>query len=141
MTAGYCKECNLYFMLDSTYQNLKKIGIIMCRISDEKSYAKTDFLNGKILAHESLLMQYGYNVSAIDGLSSNQRHIILATIIENNILSKSEIISYIDFFIAQKRNIEKMQTAVSKWEEDRQFVENYVIEDIDRIGVRNIHRK
>lgn len=139
VTAGYCRECNLYFILDSTYQELKKIGVIMCRISDEKMYAKKNYLNGESLARESLLMQYGYNVSEIDGLTKKRRHIILAIIIERKILSKSEIISYLDFFISQKRNMGNMELAVSKWEEDRLFVESYRNEE-KQIIVKNIYR-
>lgn len=138
--AGYCKECNLYFILNSTYQSLKKIGIIMCRISDEKLYRKSEYMKGRKLANESLLMQYGYNVSEMEGLSSIQRHNILSVIIDNNILSKSEIISYIDFFISQRRTMENMKTAILKWEEDREFVKNYETEGADQIHVRNIYR-
>ena len=73
-------------------------------------------MRGRKLANESLLMQYGYNVSEMEGLSSIQRHNILSVIIDNNILSKSEIISYIDFFISQRRTMENMKTAILKWE-------------------------
>lgn len=34
-------------------------GTIMCRVTDEKKYAKSIFMNGQELARESILMQYG----------------------------------------------------------------------------------
>ena len=37
--------------------------------------------------------------------------------IDNNILSKSEIISYLDFFINQRAGRSNMELAISKWEQ------------------------
>ena len=37
-SAGYCEECKVFFIMESTYQNLKLRGTPMCRISDEKAY-------------------------------------------------------------------------------------------------------
>ena len=79
--------------MESTYQELKRKGIILCRVTDSKTYAKGGFMNGSKLAQESILMQYGYNVSQTVGLSARQRQKILAVMIDNKVLSKSEIIS------------------------------------------------
>lgn len=105
ISAGYCSQCKIYFILDSTYQNLKKKGMILCRISDEKNYMKGGYANGIKLAQESLLMQYGYNVSQTEGLTATARQKILAVIIDNKIMSKSEIISYIDFLLVSEAPI------------------------------------
>ena len=128
------------FILDSTYQNLKKKGMILCRISDEKNYMKGGYANGIKLAQESLLMQYGYNVSQTEGLTATARQKILAVIIDNKIMSKSEIISYIDFFISQRSSNSRMDVAISKWEADRDFVENYKIGEYTQFGVNAIYR-
>ena len=141
VSAGHCSQCNVYFIMDSTFQKLKKQGIILCRISDEKSYYKGGVVNGMHLAQESILMQYGYNVSQTEGLSELKRQKILAVIIDNNVLSKSEIISYLDFFINQRKSSSKMGIAISKWEADREFVENYKIGHYTQFGVKAIYRK
>ena len=141
ISAGYCSQCRVYFIMDSTYQTLKKKGIILCRISDEKSYYKGGFVNGMHLAQESILMQYGYNVSQTAGLSELKRQKILAVIIDNEVLSKGEIISYLDFFINQRKSSSKMGIAISKWEADREFVENYKIGHYTQFGVKAIYRK
>ena len=83
---------------------------------------RVDFMNGSKLAQESILMQYGYNVSQTVGLSARQRQKILAVMIDNKVLSKSEIISYLDFFIRQHGSRNNMGIAISKWEDDREFV-------------------
>lgn len=141
ISAGYCQKCKVYFIMESTYQRLKSNGLILCRITDEKSYKKSGYMNGAVLAHESILMQYGYNVSEIKGLSATKRQKILAVIIDNKILSKSEIISYLDFFINQRSGRSNMERAISKWEADREFVENYRIGEYSQYGVNAIYRR
>ena len=142
ISAGYCPQCNIYFIMESTYENLKRRGIILCRISDRKNYMKMIYsANGLKLAKESILMQYGYNVSQIKGLSKLRRQKILAVIIDNDVLSKSEIISYLDFFIRQRSHMSNMETAISKWEEDEEFVEHYRIGEYTKFGVNAIYRR
>lgn len=141
ISAGYCSQCKVYFILDSTYQNLKKKGMILCRITDEKKYMKGAYVNGMRLAQESVLMQYGYTVSQTEGLSATSRQKILAVIIDNRIMTKSEIISYLDFFISQRSSRSNMEIAISKWEADREFVENYRLGEYTQFGVKAIHRK
>lgn len=139
--AGYCTECNLFFILESTFENLKKKGILLCKVTDIKSVNKFFYINGEKLAHESLLMQYGYSVSQINNLSEERRKKTLAVIIDNKILSKSEIISYLDFFINQRLSISNMETAITKWTEDRDFVQNYKMGAYAQFGVSALYRK
>ena len=141
VSAGYCAQCNIYFIMDSVYQHLKRQGIILCRITDEKTYLKGGFMNGAKLAQESILMQYGYNVSQMEGLSATRRQKILAVIIDNKVLSKNEIISYLDFFIRQHGRRSNMELAVAKWEDDHDFVEHYRIGEYTQYGVNAIHRR
>lgn len=141
ISAGYCQQCNVYFIMESTYQELKRKGIILCRITDSKTYAKGGFMNGSKLAQESILMQYGYNVSQTVGLSARQRQKILAVMIDNKVLSKSEIISYLDFFIRQHGSRNNMGVAISKWEDDREFVEHYRSGEYTKFGVNAIYRR
>lgn len=140
VSAGHCKQCNTYFIMESTFRELKQRYFILCRICDNKTYysAASDEMR---LAQESVLMQYGYNVSEINGLSAIRRQKILAVMIDNKVLSKSEIISYLDFFIRQRQNMSNMELAISKWEDDREFVENYRIGEYTQYGVNAIHRR
>ena len=102
---------------------------------------KGGFMNGSKLAQESILMQYGYNVSQTVGLTETRRQKILAVIIDNKVLSKSEIISYLDFFIRQRSNMSNMEVTISKWEAEREFVENYKIGHYTQYGVNAIYRR
>lgn len=140
ISAGYCNECGIFFILDSTYEYLKKLGVPICRICDEKSYLNESYLNGVELASESILMQHGYNVSQVENLSEEVRHKILAVLIDNKIMHRSDIISYLDFFISQRQNQSRFELAISKWEVDREFVLNYRIGEYSTYGVNAIYR-
>ena len=124
--AGYCSECNLYFIMESTYEKIRGIGTPLCRLTDEKNYLQSNVhLKGINLAKKTLLMQYGYNVSQQDGLSEKKRRTILASLIDNNILTKNDIISYLDFFINQKKSRLQYEKAIEKWKIDREFIFTY----------------
>ena len=72
--AGYCSKCNIFFIMESTYQSLMLKGTPICRVSDEKAYLNSaPFGNGMKLAQESILKQYGYSVSQEEGLSTERR--------------------------------------------------------------------
>ena len=73
---------------------------------------------------ESILYAYGYNVSSTNGLTEIQRHELLAEIVDLKILNKSQIISFLDFFI-DTHNTEKYYIARLKWANDRKYVINY----------------
>ena len=76
----------------------------ICRTSDERAYLSgTMSETGMRLAQESILMQYGYNISQIEDLSSLRQKKILALFVDNNILTSSDVISYLDFFISQRK--------------------------------------
>ncbi len=139
--AGYCPNCKIFFMLESTYKRVKEKGTLLCKISDEKKYIQGKDKKQGGFATESLLMQYGYSVSEVKGLSQEKRHRILKFIIDNKILSKGEIISYLEFFINQRRTMENMKYAIAKWEEDKKFVEQYCTYTKKEIKVSGIYRK
>ena len=142
VSAGYCPNCNVYFIMESTYQNLKTRGTPICRVSDEKAYLSNDTLfNGGHLAQESILKQYGYSVSQEEGLTSARRQKILALLVDNKVLTRSEIISYLDFFINQRKHQFKYEKAIDKWESDREFISEYKSGAYTRYGVKSIYRK
>lgn len=126
LPAGYCEECGHFFILQSAYENIKKKGTILCKIKDEKTYYKNVASNnGMMLAEESILMQYGYNVNQSEGMTDARRQKLLATLVDRKIMTRNEIVSYIDFFINQKKLNPIYTNAVSKWSRDRSFIGHY----------------
>lgn len=142
ITAGYCPECKVFFILESTYAHLKHKGIPLCRITSEDAYLKSKVsAEGMNLAPESILMQYGYSVSQKEDLSDFQRQKILSVLIDNKIMTKSSIISYLDFFILQKKKNPKYEKAISRWQDDREYVSGYKIGSKNAYVIKGIHVK
>lgn len=142
ITAGYCPECKVFFILESTYAHLKHKGIPLCRIISEDAYLKSKVSAGGMnLAPESILMQYGYSVSQKEDLSDFQRQKILSILIDNKIMTKSSIISYLDFFILQKKKNPKYEKAISRWQDDREYVSGYKIGSENTFVIKGIHVK
>ena len=140
--AGYCKSCNMYFIMESNYQYLKMRGTLVCRVSDEKSYlsGKT-YMNGMQLAQESVLMQYGYNVSKGSNLTTASRRRLLELLVDNRVMTRSEIISYLDFFIRQRKTRKQYEDAIDKWSSDRDYISNYRTGDYRQVRIGGITRR
>ena len=136
--AGYCRTCRTFFIMNDTYERLKKKGTIACRISSEKAYIKgTTTVGNMVLAQESVLKQFGYSVSQTDGLTRIRRCKILALVIDNKILTRAEVIGYLDFFISQHKS-PSFAIAVSKWEEDKGFLHTYKIGSYLNYGIAGL---
>jgi len=128
ITAGYCSNCNKYFIMDSTYHKIFSKGLPLCKIIDEREKQFKDaFVTdpSKWGAQESILKQYGYSVSAIDNLSDTNRQKILAVIIDIEALTKVEIIGYLRYFIKIHKTDIRFEKAISKWNNDIEFIEEY----------------
>lgn len=144
--AGYCSTCNMYFIMESTYKRIKNSGIPICRTMDEKSYENnisTGLYNNN-LASESVLMQFGYNVSQKDDLPVEQRRRILAAIVDNKVLKRNEVVSYLDYFINQRKNQKnkdgslRYKDAMDKWRMDRAWINQYKLGSYKEVLIRSI---
>ena len=114
-------------------------------VKDEKTYI-ADYKNifsGKQLTPESILKQYGYNVSQQENLSKEQRWKILEMILDNGICPKPKMISLLDYHIRmrEKQNTNMYDVAISKWETDRDHIEKYRIDSKRKVSVKSIRRK
>ena len=144
--AGYCSTCNMYFIMESTYNRIKKSGIPICRTMDEKNYLKSNttgiYYNG--LASESVLMQFGYTVSKQDDLPAEQRRRILAAIVDNDVLKRNEVVSYLDYFINQRKNQKnkdgslRYKDAIDKWRADRAWINQYKLGSYKEVVIGSI---
>ncbi|MBP3197827.1 MAG: hypothetical protein J6N21_12595, partial [Butyrivibrio sp.] len=76
------------------------------------------------LNDESVLHSFGYNVSQNGGLSDDERHAILADILDLELMIPSKMITLIEFFY-NSHNADKYELAKSKWLNDISFVRNY----------------
>ena len=148
---GYCPDCKLFFIMENVYQRIRHSAIPVCRTMDEKYYI-TDYRQNGIyretqydnLAQESVLKQFGYSVNQADDIPPIQRKNILAAIVDYGILTKSEIVSYLEYFIRSRRTQKlrdgslKYRTAIDKWREDIDWINSYRIGTFKEVVIKRI---
>ena len=140
--AGYCQQCQKFFILESDYAQITSRGEPLCTVLDEKRYRdnyKNENYFSEISAwpEKSILGKCGYTVSQTTGLSTLERRIILANVIDREILSKIEIRSHLKKQIALH---ERHPIAVDKWESDEDFVAAYNKGYYAKYGVTTLRR-
>lgn len=135
----YCKDCNVYYILEETYQILKRTGsVIMCQILSFKEYRKSIIKTDGLTewSETSPLRKWGYTVSQTEGYSERQRQAILEDIIDLGGMSKDKVLSYLDFFI--KLNQHKGDLALEKWKRDRTHIAKYKLGSAKRVRIGSI---
>ena len=137
VTAAYCSDCGCYFLMQSEYDRISQIGILICKMIEKEDLYRYG-LHYHNMAGESILMQNGYNVKANNGLTDIQRQTFLANLIDDHTLTASEIISYLQMFMAQKKGLPSYQMAVDKWDADLQFVRQYKEDNKRRVFINSI---
>jgi len=80
----------------------------------------------------------GYSVSQKRGLTNIQRKRILESLVDSKILTTSQICSHLDWLIHERRSRPNFDTAVSKWEEDRDHIKHYIREESRKVGVNKL---
>lgn len=145
VTAGYCRTCKCYFILEVDFNNLRGKGVLLCQLLTYDAYIKKGFaiMSGEELKPESLLHQSGYNVSASEDLSTQQRQEILKLVVDNGLYTVSGICSHLDWLISRNKKITNrdMSEAIAKWTEDRQFISSYKSESQRVVGINKIKSK
>lgn len=127
--AAYCYGCNEYYILIDDYTHMR--GIPLCRVYSTISIERVYFSTQKFLnyQYQSIIFAYGYNVNANNNISVHQRRTILKEIINKKILSRVEVISHLKFLIAINKNKPQFSSAIKKWENDKQYIEDYITEE------------
>lgn len=137
INASYCFDCQRFTILKDDFNSIKDV--IMCKIIDETTeYTSQNNDELEITQKQSVLFQYGYNVQTKKNLSEQQRHIILSSIIEANIMSRRDVINHINTLIDRGSKIPSWKTATQKWKDDRQFVSEYQRDSLPEVIFNNI---
>ena len=138
VSAGYCEDCKLYFILEKDFQKLKRYGVLLCRIISEKIYHNTKNIN-YALQEESVLHQVGYNVSATENLSTEQRWEILKMVVDSDLYSVSGLCGFLDYLIDKNQRVttRDMSNAIYKWQIDRDFISEYEEDSRRKINVNS----
>lgn len=129
--AYYCDNCEIYYIYEHDYERLKNRGSILCKIYDSYKFSSINN-QAYVMNSESLLHSFGYNVNGIENLSTLQRQMILKLLIDNNIMSKYEIINHINYLINRSLNLKNFAQARSRWKEDLNFLSDFKKSEINK---------
>ena len=130
--ASYCFDCKRYTILKDAFNRIE--GVILCQIIDEtKQYDKDNNTEFEVEQNQSILYRYGYNVKSKQNLSQKQRQIILASLVESNILTRTEIINHLNTLIDRGSKIPNWKDATQKWKQDKYYVEKYKTENLPNV--------
>lgn len=123
--ASYCEDCDRYTITKDVFNNIN--GVLMCQVIDKTSTYYTDGVESdiEIDQHESLLYRYGYNVKTSKNLSTKQRHIIIASLVESGIMTRNQISDHLTMLINRGEKIESWKDATDKWKQDRYYIQSY----------------
>ena len=135
--ASHCSKCNITFIRKEEYLRLRSRHPFLVANFQEISQDGYTFSKAGKLNGESPLMFCGYNVKA-NGLCEEHRHALLENIIYNGILSKTDIIQYLEHFINFNGSQEQMFSAVKKWENDLAFIRKFDMEKHPIVSITEI---
>lgn len=123
LNVEYCTVCEKFILDYAVFEQYRnRYGVL---VGNFQMVVNGEFEGEYDLAEESPLMLSGYNVSQRDGYTSQERRYILARIIHDGIMEKGEVIRYLSYFIRKNGAKRGNEIALSKWEEDLAFVQEY----------------
>lgn len=146
--AGYCQQCKHYYILSSIYEEyyfLMKDALCdfvneqhLSKFLDERSI-REKYLDFKDYKNESVLKKCGYSVSQKDDLRDYERLQILESIIKDyKILSKQEVMTFINWLIRQHQSNPLQIHAIQKWKADLLAIAGIENKDVERVHVKLI---
>lgn len=121
---GYCRNCGIYYIFRRDYDILCEKGKPKCKVI-EASTKRILWDSSFSFNEKSILSEMGYNVQASENLSTEARHQILRTAIDNEKISVNEILNLLELQINLHAGTERYANAVEKWKEDADFVKSY----------------
>lgn len=138
ITGTYCKTCNKYYIVESLFKEVLRFGMPNCNIEIYDMLSEGYGYNQE-LKEKSILKEFGYSVGKKENLTEKERQHILGYLIDYEILSKSRIISYLEYFISQREYSTKdFSLAINKLQKDLNFVNEYRKGDFRKVFIKNI---
>lgn len=119
--ASYCENCNRYTINKEVFNNID--GVVLCEVINNTAIVAETGNDAMIelVQHASTLYRYGYNVKSNNNLTTKQRHIIIASLVESGILTRNQVIDHLTTLINRGEQITSWKDATEKWKQDRYF--------------------
>lgn len=134
INVSFCYNCRRYFIYYEAYERYRiKYGRdIMGDI-----VFLDDSLNGSDSYGnvESILHEYGYTVNVNSRLTAYDRRRILEWLIDNKIITKTDVIGYLSIFIDRGKKIPSWNNAVLKWQSDLTYIQEYKCDSQQKVNI------
>lgn len=141
INVNYCSTCHIYFIdYDEYIYYRDKYGALLGDFIFDGIIGNTNSSYGE-LSSNSILNIMGYSVGQTKNYSTKARRLILKNIIDRGIATKTQVISYLHFFINNASTRKNMAASVSKWKSDLEWVRNYNIEKQKIFQVKRVVNK
>lgn len=104
IAGGYCSSCKRYYIYSEVFDNFLK-GLRPGTVILQNRFKAPNGMYGEVydvtagLRSQSLLNRCGYSVSYNNGLSDGSRIELLRQIINSKLMTKQEVMSYLNYFI------------------------------------------
>jgi len=139
LSVNYCHDCNRFFINYVSYEAYRnKYGFLIGNIVLEDDN-KTTF-GDTVLSEASPLKLCGYSVNQQDGYSRETRQYIITKIISLGIMTKSDVVRYLEYFISMNGKRKGNEIAVMKWKDDLSFTLNFNFENQSKYFITDIKR-
>lgn len=135
--ATFCRKCGIAFINKAFYLDLRKrfpFLVANLRELDSDGYSVA---NGSKMAAESPLKLCGYSVG-YKSLPDTTRQCLLADIVYNGILTRTEIEEYLIHFISFNGQKEGMYFAVNDWENDLRYIRNLDLDQLRTVSITDV---
>lgn len=134
----YCPICKRYMLNYTSYEQYReRHGLLIGKLK----MISGNGVGGEFeMASESPLKLCGYNVSQTEGLSAATRQFLLAKIIHDGIMTKLDVIHYLERFINMNGAKKENAIALEKWCDDLDFVHKYNKNTQPKVYIASVHK-
>lgn len=137
LNVNLCQECHRFFISYDEYARyLERYKSLLTRIVLVNGNG-SELFSGNF-AEASPLKLCGYSVSQSKGFSQQERENLLAEVIHNGIMSKPDVIQYLNWFIKMNGHKTGNSIAKEKWESDLAFVRSLDIKKQTTYTISNV---
>ena len=139
LDVDYCMKCHKFLINMIEYDLCRERNhYLLGRILFDTTSSERDTGNG--FSPESPLSLHGYNVNAQNELTEEERHLILAEIIDQRAMTKTEIKDYLNRFVAFNGSKEGNEKARQKWKCDLDFTKEYRKKEQPKVTITDIRK-
>lgn len=123
VAGGYCSSCKRYYIYSEVFDNFLR-GLRPGTVILQNRFKAPNGMYGEVydvtagLRSQSLLNRCGYSVSYNNGMSDGSRIELLHQIINSKLMTKQEVMSYLNYFINFNGKKSGNEYAKMMWEKD-----------------------